>query len=671
MSFAPWRFRYFLVYLWIGIGLYGVRNVHAVELDSSKLSKIQSETFEVVVPKPDTDPLSYEKPLPLDLLPYQFRNDRFYSIGTAFALGANRYVTAAHVINGTMGGVLGEPVLRDASGQIYVLDKIYKYSLQKDFVVFSLKQPPHTVLPKLNTTPVLNQPVFAVGNALGTGIVIRDGLYTSNTPEEEAGRWTWLRFSAAASPGNSGGPLLDKNGSVMGIVVMKSPNENLNYALPIDEIMKAPEGDAVFDNREIYTIDIFDTTRWLDFRKTSPLPMSYAEFSSRYLQVMNAQADRLLDDLLENQRTTLFPQSIGSNYFLNNSDNYNYEHSYPLLVVRGTDGTWNLAPSNNYRKGLLPDNGYVEYGSTMFDLLLFHLRKPDRVPSGQLYENPKQYMDLLLQAWTLNRNVGDQADRITSLGLPEKNYILQDGYDRRWQVAIWSLPYENAKLTLFSLPVPDGYVSIGRLTQAGADQYIASKDLQVLSNYIYVSYGGTLEQWREYLKNKNILPALFSSLNIDFDYDKNFSYKSDRVLFSYTPELQEITPDSYLRMSFSFFNQDGKWLWDVANVTAKPPRDDTQLIQVIRHTRPTKDLADEFKNPWLDKLYRKPPNDGKVFYGSNYSMIDFIPGVPTKPEGVAPPFLYSVFYRTKGIRQQDEMSAKLDLLLKNLQIYEH
>src|SRR5581483_8096915 len=90
-----------------------------------------------------------------------------------------------------------------------------------------------------NAKPSLNSVVYAVGNALGTGVVIRDGLYTSDTPEDENGRWKWMRFSAAASPGNSGGPLLDQDGKVIGVVLMKSPNENLNYALPIGEVLNA------------------------------------------------------------------------------------------------------------------------------------------------------------------------------------------------------------------------------------------------------------------------------------------------------------------------------------------------------------------------------------------------------------------------------------------------
>ena len=90
-----------------------------------------------------------------------------------------------------------------------------------------------------NNTTQIDEPVFAVGNALGEGVVIRDGLLTSLTPEDQDGRWKWLRYSAATSPGNSGGPLLNAAGEVVGVVIGKSPGENLNYALPIEHVLAA------------------------------------------------------------------------------------------------------------------------------------------------------------------------------------------------------------------------------------------------------------------------------------------------------------------------------------------------------------------------------------------------------------------------------------------------
>src|SRR5205823_12619504 len=121
-----------------------------------------------------------------------------------------------------------DPLVLATDGHIYAIISILKFYAHEDFVVFYLTSDLAPRGLETNRTPNIDDPVMAVGNALGEGIVIRDGLYTSQTPEVQDGRWQWLRFSAAASPGNSGGPLLDGVGRVIGLIEAKSPNENLN-----------------------------------------------------------------------------------------------------------------------------------------------------------------------------------------------------------------------------------------------------------------------------------------------------------------------------------------------------------------------------------------------------------------------------------------------------------
>src|SRR5512138_1777160 len=65
-------------------------------LSEDALKAVTRSVLEVVVPKPEHDSLQYEKPLPLDLLPYAVRTDKYYSTGTAFAIGPATFVSAAH-----------------------------------------------------------------------------------------------------------------------------------------------------------------------------------------------------------------------------------------------------------------------------------------------------------------------------------------------------------------------------------------------------------------------------------------------------------------------------------------------------------------------------------------------------------------------------------------------
>ncbi|GAB2538960.1 S1 family peptidase [Rhodanobacter koreensis] len=397
----------------------------AASLDPAVLPKIQAATFEVVAAKPVNDPLTYEKPLPMELLPYQERNDKYYSIGTAFALGNNRYVTAAHVLQVGIGSLWGEPALRDAGGHVYAIGKIEKYSLQQDFVVFSLAtQPAGATALEIDSKPALNQVVYAVGNALGTGVVIRDGLYTSDTPEDQDGRWKWMRFSAAASPGNSGGPLLDKDGKLIGIVLMKSANENLNYALPIGMVLDAPDGQAVMDTRGGYQLDIFDTIQNGTFKAQFALPMSLGDFYRNFQARFDDYSDTQLKALLAKESVSLFPKGEGSARLLFQQTRLD---SFPTLIVRGSNGEWERVGRQSQHFSL-DGNGYVDVGAAGRNGL-FHLRRPDDVDAVRFYGDAKSRMDLLVKTGMFRREVGGEKIKITSLGKPTLESIHID----RWQ----------------------------------------------------------------------------------------------------------------------------------------------------------------------------------------------------------------------------------------------
>src|SRR4249919_79682 len=71
-------------------------DAYAAALTSDLQKAVRGATFEVVTPKPQQDTLKYEKPLPLELIPFTERNDKYWSIGTAFAINNETFISAAH-----------------------------------------------------------------------------------------------------------------------------------------------------------------------------------------------------------------------------------------------------------------------------------------------------------------------------------------------------------------------------------------------------------------------------------------------------------------------------------------------------------------------------------------------------------------------------------------------
>ena len=643
-----------------------VASVDAATLDPSVLPKVEAATFEVVQAKPVDDPLTYEKPLPLDLLPYQERTDKYYSIGTAFAIGHGRYVTAGHVLMNGLDSLWGPPELRDSKGNVYAIDKIEKFGLRRDFVVFTLAKQPGDAALEIDSKPALNSVVYAVGNALGTGVVIRDGLYTSDTPEQQDGSWKWMRFSAAASPGNSGGPLLDQNGKVIGLVLAKSPNENLNYALPISEVLNAPDGRAVLDARTSYSLNVLDGAVQNDILQAKfSLPLSLADFYQNYEDSVNKHEDAQQKTLLTREAANLFPNGSGSARVLNQQS---IMYNFPSLIARKSDGEWAVADTNASRIAL-DDNGYVDV-STLGHQIMFHLRRPDNLNPNVFYHDAKLRMDLLVKTGLFKRPVGSEAVKITSLGKPEKESEYVDRWQRSWQTGVWTLPFLNVRVVAYTLPTPDGCVVMMRPTPA-SNLHDTVLDFNQLVNFVVIGYSGTLAQWKEYLADTAILPRLFKDIHITADYNRSFTYASSRITFSFSPTLQPILPNSLLELAFNYFPDGSQVAWGATDVRVwKNNVDgDGDRISIQRYHAPPAGLDDNLTSLWEKVLQHTHPYDG-VAYSEDDTMEIKTPAAP--PANVSSPsVLYTAFYAKDGNQSQTFMRDKLDLLMKSLQVTEH
>jgi hypothetical protein len=639
---------------------------HAATLDPALLPGIQAATFEVVQAKPTRDPLTYEKPLPLNLLPFQERNDKYYSIGTAFAIGDNRYVTAGHVLLAGMGSLWGPPQLRDAAGHVYAIDKIVKFSMGRDFVVFTLAGKPGGAALATDSHPRINHIVYAVGNALGTGVVIRDGLYTSDTPEEQDGAWKWMRFSAPASPGNSGGPLLDERGQVIGVVLAKSPNENLNYGLPIGEVLQAPDNRAVVDRNTVYQLDLFDALQNGHWKTGFALPLGLDEFYRTLQSRSDANGVEQLKALLAREAPNLFPVGKGSTRLLVEQTRLN---SFPTLIVRDDNGQWQREGRSAKRFTLDP-NGFVDLGQVGHTMLL-HVSRPDTMDAASFYGDAKARMDLLASAGLFQRTVAGEKITITSLGKPLAETTLTDRWERPWLVDTWPFPYLNGMVVVYTLPVPDGCVMMMRMAPA-AQENGNRLDMDELASFVYATYQGTLAQWKDYLKAPVALPAAFRNIHMEADYGKRFAYRSQRVTFAYSAAVQPVEPGNLLNLGFRFFMDHGKPVWDVGDIQIwkDSTEDDQDNINVQRYVVPPAGLDTDLTSRWQKVSGRQYPYNGVARFEDNLMKINAV--VAPQDAGSTPStVLYTAFYGIGSTRPQEFMQEKLGLLQKDMRVLEH
>jgi hypothetical protein len=630
---------------------------HAASPTPEFQKRVRAATFEVVMLKAVDDTLTYEKPLPLDLIPYAERTDRYWSIGTAVAIGPNRFVSASHVLAVGVGRAAGQPALRDSEGNVHAIDRVLQYSLAEDYVVFSVTQPPATLQPlATSTTHAVDDVVFAVGNALGEGVVIRDGLLTSLTPEARNGRWKWLRFSAATSPGNSGGPLLDGEGRVLGIVTAKSPNENLNYALPIERVLQGSTQQAQFESYEPFLLPILRDSALLDYKANFALPVTYAEFSRRFLGLTGDYARDAQAKLLTEQAAQLFPRGDTAGFFADSHRRYD-----PSYVAQEDDKRWGLAATGYDQDSPLPSNGRV-WNTLDPRVTLFRIQYPEGMPDARRYDDSREFMDLLLKGLRLQRMVGPQPVRIVSLGNAAKSSEHRDAHRRIWQVRQWPLAVAESEIIVYALPTPDGYVGMA-MQHLPVQAQAVEQQLRTLADFFFVSYTGTLPQWRAYLARKNLRAGAFDSVQVTNDATKGLAFRSPRFSYEVPPNVMAFDDSSRLNVLMSYVQRGDGVSWEPVGTLLEQAPKRSGTLKISRQARPAPEVRRELQQRWDQMTTRTGDFGGIARRSDDQAQYWFRTVAAPRDPAAAAKALYEVEYSIYTPASPHELEARRDQLL--------
>ena len=81
--------------------------------------------------------------------------------------------------------------------------------------------------------------VVAIGNPLGLEHTVTQGIISAKGRRLDAGLGAYLQTDAAINRGNSGGPLLNLKGEVLGInTLIRADGQNIGFAVPISEVTR-------------------------------------------------------------------------------------------------------------------------------------------------------------------------------------------------------------------------------------------------------------------------------------------------------------------------------------------------------------------------------------------------------------------------------------------------
>ncbi|MCZ2247540.1 MAG: tetratricopeptide repeat-containing serine protease family protein [Bacteroidia bacterium] len=162
------------------------------------------------------------------------------SSGTGFAISSNGYiVTNHHVIENAKSvevkGVNGN-FSKKLSAEVVVSDE------KNDLAIIKINDPGFTTLGTIPYTfrqgiADVGENVFVLGypmtSSMGEEIKLTNGIISSKTGFK--GDISAYQVSVPVQPGNSGGPLFDKNGNILGVINAKhSLAENASYAIKVN-----------------------------------------------------------------------------------------------------------------------------------------------------------------------------------------------------------------------------------------------------------------------------------------------------------------------------------------------------------------------------------------------------------------------------------------------------
>ena len=157
--------------------------------------------------------------------------------GTGFVAAPGRVVTNAHVVAG-----VAVPLVQ-TQDQGTLRARVVYFDPSKDLAVLAVDGLDVAPLPTAANLPAKAPAAFA-GYPLGGPLQVRPAtvisagpLLVSNIDSEKKSLLDVYQLAANVQSGNSGGPLLDTSGNVVGVVFAKSTtSEPLGFALTMDEV---------------------------------------------------------------------------------------------------------------------------------------------------------------------------------------------------------------------------------------------------------------------------------------------------------------------------------------------------------------------------------------------------------------------------------------------------
>ena len=401
--------------------------------------------------------------------------------GTAFAIGPNRFVTAAHLLDAAVGSHFGHPVLMDSHQVVYTITDILQFAEQQDYAVFSVEHPPAlTPLPILSNGQTPHD-LYLAGWHSGANIVVEHATLSGTSLDEESKEFDWIRFSGPVWNSAGGGPLMDNSGHVVGIVQASARDASANYAVPIRLLPTGTPEKAHIHSTELLRSLMPAVSSVEPLKGEIPLPMSFEQFSHELQQLRVAYFDRTIAPLLEATRGNFVLTGVGA------AEVCNLLNGQACRCKGRTGMSGSLVLDNPRSSELLRRiSRGEEVSQTIAGVVLVRTADSSiqhQMRGHDLSSDPFLHLSLALKGQARPDQRLEVAPKLafrTTTG----EEVYTDFHDRTWYLRTWPLGHRDLVMISLARQLPDGYVVLTR-TVPTALSYAAALQVKFVANLVY------------------------------------------------------------------------------------------------------------------------------------------------------------------------------------------
>ena len=637
-------------------------------------AKIEKAVFEVVVPKPKEGNIVYMYDLPFEFIDESIRNDNYLPVATAFLAEDELFYSACAPFKLLEQTQYGPYYIRDHAGKIYKIDQVESFATNRGFIAFKAEgfdAKKAKITLKMGATPGTNTTVFSAAYELGDGLVVRSGILTSKTDEITNSEWKWLRFSNAAAPKTSGGPLINQNGEILGIIVPQPNIDPLTYALPFSEVKEiAPHTGEVIHHFD-YTMPSMSKKKFAHkFYHEVSLPKNLEiiqkTLRTGFLRYRFEIAEHLVPHFGAKGNMG-FLYSSGSSDILSSGT----VPAFPLVVGLPNGNKWVFQQPQNIYEENLDDGGGILFGGMMGTLFAV-VKKPDNIPFDKFCLESSNYIDYMLMVNEITRTVAGEAVPIMSFGKALKVDNYQDAQGRTWYIDYWNLPFADSMAVSYALPLPEGIFVMLAIADTDTVTALSCKALEFEADCVYPRYVSTVKNWKDFLdflkKSQTTYPP-FDNLTLSLSNGK-FSMKSPVISADIDKSTFEITDKTTLGLGVAFELKDNVLQQKVRSLELYTNRkkEGYKYVHFSENIKPASDARQEALSLWKQKINKGTPYTATPYNQGDFTFYDEIifENGTTDRKNASRIFLLSC--EMAGTNKVAEMKAFAEELKKNIKI---